>query len=238
MTNKEKKTARIVGAFFLIAMVTSILGAGLIESVLNDPDYLTGVSANRTLVIIGVLLELVNGIAVVGIAVFMFSLFKKYSEALALGYVALRIIEAVIVIAAVVSALSLIALSQEYVKAGAPDASYFQTVGTLFLAARAHWVSTMLGIFFSLGALLFYYLLYQSKLVPRFISVWGLIAVALVLTWNLLELFDVTFGLSINMIFVLPIILNEIFLGIWLIAKGVNPSAIASESAIADIDED
>ncbi len=83
--NSNRKTARIVGALFLTAMVTSILGAGLIESVLDAPDYLTGVSANETLVIIGALLELVNGIAVVGIAVFMFPLFKKYSEALALG---------------------------------------------------------------------------------------------------------------------------------------------------------
>ncbi len=235
MTTKEKKTARIVGALFLTAMVTSILGAGLIESVLNAPDYLTDVSANETTVIIGVLLELVNGIAVVGIAVFMYPLFKKYSEALALGYVAFRIIEAVIVIAAVVSALSLIALSQEYVKAGAPDASYFQTLGTSFLAIRAHWVSTMLGIFFSLGALLFYYLLYQSRLVPRFISVWGLIAVVLVLTWNLLEF--VGLSISIGIILALPIILNEIFLGIWLIAKGFNSSAIVPESTIADIDE-
>jgi hypothetical protein len=158
---------------------------------------------------------------------------KKYSEALALGYVALRIIEAVVIIAAVVSALSLIALSQEYVKAGAPDASYFQTLGTSFLAIRAHWVSTMLGIFFSLGALLFYYLLYQSKLVPRFISVWGLIGVALILTWNLLDLF----GISAGMILALPIILNEIFLAIWLIVKGFDSSAIASGSAKTDIDE-
>ena len=227
--NSTRKTARIVGALFLTAMLTSILGGGLIEAVLDAPEYLMDVSANETQVIIGVLLELVNGIAVVGIAVFMFPLFKKYSEALALGYVAFRIIEAVIAVAAVVSALTLLALSQEFVKAGAGDASYFQTLGTSLLAARAFWISTMLGIFFSLGALLFYYLLYQSKLLPRFISVWGLIGVALILTWNLLEMFGIS--VSAGMILALPIILNEIFLGIWLIAKGFNSSAIASESA-------
>jgi hypothetical protein len=210
-------------------MLNSILGGGQIEAVLDAPEYLMDASANQTQVIIGVLLELVNGIAVVGIAVFMFPLFKKYSEALALGYVAVRIIEAVIVIAAVISPLSLIALSQEYVQAGAPDASYFQTLGSSFLAARALWVGLMLGIFISLGALLFYYLLYQSKLVPRWLSVWGLIAVALLLTWNLLEMFSIS--INAGMILALPIILNEIFLGIWLIVKGFNPSAIASPSA-------
>jgi len=227
--NSDKKTARIVGALFLIAMLTSILGGGLIETVLDAPEYLMDVSANETQVIIGVLLELVNGIAVVGIAVFMFPLFKKYSEALALGYVAFRIIEAVIAVAAVVSALTLIALSQEYVKTGAGDASYLQTLGTSFLAARAFWVSTMLGIFFSLGALLFYYLLYQSKLLPRFISVWGLIGAALILIWNLLEMFGIS--VSAGMILALPIILNEIFLGIWLIVQGFNSSAITSPAA-------
>ncbi len=227
--NSNRKTARIVGALFLTAMVTSLLGGIWLESILTAPDYLISVSANETQVIIGVLLELINGIAVVGIAVAMFPFFKKYSEALALGYVAIRIIEAVIVIAAVISPLSLIALSQEYVQAGAPDASYFQTLGSSFLAARALWVSLMLGIFFSFGALLFYYLLYQSKLVPRWLSVWGLIAVALLLTWNLLEMFGIS--ISAGMILALPIILNEIFLGIWLIVKGFNPSAIASASA-------
>ena len=179
------------------------------------------------------LLELINGLAVVGIAVAMYPIFRKQYVALALGYVALRIIEAVIIIAAVISPLTLIALSLEYIQAGAADASYFQTLGALFMAARGHLVGLLLAIFFSLGALLFYYLLYQSKLVPRFISVWGFIGAAMVLTWNLLEAFGIS--ISIGMILALPIILNEIFLGIWLIVKGFNPPAIASESVTVDM---
>jgi hypothetical protein len=222
--NSTNRTARIVGALFLTAMVTSLLGAALIESILNAPDYLMNVSAKETQVVIGVLLELIDGTAVVGIAVMMFPIFKKDNEALALGYVAFRIIEAVIIITGVISPLILIALSQEYLTAGAPVASYFQTLGASFLTARAYLVGRMLGIFFSLGALLFYYLLYRSKLVPRFISIWGFIAVALVLAWNLLEIFGIR--VSVGIILGLPIILNEIFLGIWLIAKGFNSSAI------------
>ncbi|MGB3717335.1 MAG: DUF4386 domain-containing protein [Candidatus Promineifilaceae bacterium] len=233
--NTNKKTARIVGVLFLTAMVTSILGGAIIESILTAPDYLIDVSANETQVVIGVLLELINATAVVGIAVMMFPLFKKHNEALALGYVGFRIIEAVIAIGAVITPLTLIALSQEYLTAGASDASYFQTLGTSFIEVRAQLVGQMLGIFFSIGALLFYYLLYQSKFVPRFISVWGLIGAVLVLTWNLLEILGIS--LSVGMILALPIILNEIFLGIWLIAKGFNPSSIVSDSAKADIDE-
>jgi hypothetical protein len=227
--NSSKKTARIVGALFLIAMVASILGGSLVDAILSAPDYLTDASVNRTQVTVGVLLEVINGIAVIGIAVMMFPLFKKHDEALALGYVALRIVEAVSSIAAATGALAVIAVGQEYARMGAPDASYSQTLGTSLLAARTVWVGPMLAIFFGLAALLLYYLLYQTRLLPRFISIWGLIAVALVLAWNMLELFGIS--VSAGIVLALPMILNEIFLAIWLIVKGFNSSAIASESA-------
>jgi hypothetical protein len=227
--NANKRTARIVGALFLTAMVTSLVGGVWLESMLSAPDYLTTVSASETQVIIGVLLELINCAAVVGIAVLLFPILKKLNEALALGYVGVRVVEAAILTVAVISPLVLITLSQEYVAAGASDASYFQTLGTLLIAARAHMAGLLVPVFFSLGALLLYCLLYQSKLVPRFISVWGLIGVASVFTWNLLE----AFGLSISagLVFGLPIILNEIFLGFWLIVKGFDTSTIPSSSA-------
>ncbi len=222
----DKRTARIVGALFLIAMVTSLAGGIWLESVLSTPDYLTTVSANQAQVIIGVLLELTNAAAVVGIAVVLFPVLKKYGEALALGYVGLRVVEAAVLVAAVVSPLLLITLSQEYVTGGASDAAYSQTLGTLIGAARAHMAGLLVPIFFSLGALLLYSLLYRSRLVPRFISIWGFIAVAAVLAWNLSE----TFGMHISagMVFGLLIILNEIFLGFWLIVRGFSPASSAS----------
>ena len=231
MTNKDRRTARIVGALFLIAMVASLVGAGLIEAVLAGPDVVASAHADRTRMAIGVLLELINAVAVVGIAVGMFPLFKKQDEALALGYVALRIIEAVIIIAAVISPLALIALGQAYATATA-DAAFLQNVGASFVAVRALLVGQLTGVFFGLAALVFYYLLYQSRLVPRFISVWGLVAVVLVLGWNIAELVGVE--VSIGMILVLPIILNEIFLGIWLIVKGFEPApAVAAPTETA-----
>ncbi|MGW8251691.1 MAG: DUF4386 family protein, partial [Anaerolineales bacterium] len=87
----------------------------------------------------------------------------------------------------------------------------------------------LLTVFFSLGALIFYYFLYQSRLVPRWLSAWGLIAAVLVLAWNLLEAFGIS--ISAGLIFGLPIILNEITLGIWLIAKGFNQSAVVPSSS-------
>jgi hypothetical protein len=182
------------------------------------------VSENKTQVITGVILELVNGLAVVGIAVVMYPLFRKKFDALALGYVALRIIEAVIIFAAIISPLTLLGLGQE-----ALDASNFQTLGAALLAVRSILVGQLTGIFFSLAALLLFYLLYQTKLVPHFISVWGLISVALVLVWNLVELYGIT--VSFGMILALPMILNEIFLALWLIIKGFDQPAVDTGSA-------
>ena len=134
--NTNKKTARIVGVLFLTAMVTYLIGSGFLESILNAPDYLINVYPNKTQVIIAMLLELICAAAVVGIPVMMFPIFKQHNESIALGYLGFRIIESAIIIVSEISLLSLLTLSQEYVKAGAPDSSYFQTLGTLFMAER------------------------------------------------------------------------------------------------------
>jgi hypothetical protein len=224
--NSNRKTATIVGALFLTVMVTWFIGSELIESILNAPDYLINVYPNRIRVIIGVLFELIEVAAVAGIAVMMFPILKKYNERIALGYVVFRILECAMLIVAAISPLLLITLSQEYLNAGAPDASSFQALSTLFMTLRQHWTLLMLAIFYCLAALMFYYVLYQTKLIPRFISVWGLIAATMALTTPLL-------GTLLG----IPMGLNELFLGIWLIVKGFNPSAIASGSAKTDINE-
>jgi hypothetical protein len=220
----HRKTAIIVGALFLIAMVTSLMGGGVLESVINAPGYLTDVSANMTVLWIGVALELINAIAVVGIAVMLFPILKQLNESVAVGYVGFRLIESVSCVASAVIPLSLITLSQAYLEAGVADAPYFHTLGALVLGARADIAGVLIPIFFGLGALLLYYALYRSRLVPRFISVWGLIGVVLMLAINLAEI-----GLVVNMVLVLPIILNEIVLGIWLIAKGFNSTGMGQE---------
>ena len=224
--NANKQTARIVGVFFLTVNVTFLIGAILIENILNAPDYLSIVSANKTQVIIGVLLELINGIAYVGIAVLMFPILKQHNKSIALGYVGFRLIEFVMQILSDISPLLLVTLSQEFVQAGVPDASSFQTLGTLLVAER-QWAFQMVSIAFGLSALMFYYLLYQLKLIPRFITVWGLIGAAVVLINVMLDLFGYNpSNLGIIML------LNELFLGVWLIVKGFNSSAIASESGV------
>ncbi|MGD2179068.1 MAG: DUF4386 domain-containing protein [Anaerolineae bacterium] len=228
--NARNGTARSVGAFFLFSNVTFILGAlVLVEPILSAPDYLTLVSENRTQVILGVLLEIANGVAYLGIAVLMFAVLRRRFESAALGYVGFRIIEFVMQALSSLGALSLVTLSEEFVGAGSADASAFQAAGTVLLAQRS-WAFQMVSITLPLGALLFYPMLYRSKLIPRFISVWGVIGALTVLTTTMLDIFALSVGPVIGLILGLPMLLNELFLGVWLIIRGFNPSAMVSGS--------
>jgi hypothetical protein len=160
------------------------------------------------------------------VPVVMFPLFKEHNEALALGSVVFRgTLEAVCYIAIVVCWLLLLTLSQDYVKAGAADASYFQTSANLLQVASV-WIGYILSIVFSLGALMIYYLFFQTKLIPRWLSVWGLIGAVLYLAAALLGLFGSELG-----ILEAPLALQEMVLAVWLIVKGFNSSAVAALSA-------
>jgi len=223
--NTNRKTARIVGVLFIIGTVAGILSVVFTGPVLNDLDFLIKVSVNENQIIIGSLFVLIMAFALAMVPVVMFSIFKKYNEALALGSVVFRgVLEAAIYIAMVISLLLLLTVSQEYVKAGAPDASHFQTLGTLLLKANDQ-INSILEIVFSLGALMIYYLFYQSKLIPRWLSVWGLIGAILYLAAGLFAMFSVNFGILLA-----PLGVQEMVLAVWLIVKGFNPSAIASGS--------
>ncbi len=227
MSNQSMKSnrdiGRIVGALFLTLMITYSIGAFvLIDPVLNSPDYLTDISTSRTQIIVGVLLELINGIAYVAIAVLVFPILKQLNESMALAYVGLRIIEFTMQIISDLSPLLLTELSQDFVTAGAPDDATFQALGAL-LQAQRYWANQMVFITYSLGALIFYYLLYRSRLIPRFLSVWGMIGAPLVLIGVLLE----AFGFEPVVILGGQMGLNEIILGIWLIVKGFQSQKLA-----------
>jgi hypothetical protein len=125
-------------------------------------------------------------------------------------------------------------LSQEFVKSGAPDVPYFQTLGTLLLAA--HDWAFLLGLtVFSLGSLVLNYILYQSKLIPRWLSGWGFIGAALTLAASLIPQLGYSLSSSIDTLMNSPIALQEMVFAVWLIVKGFNSSAIASLSSKTDI---
>jgi len=225
--NSNRKTAIIVGVLFIIATVAPITSILFIGSI-YEPDYLTAVSANENQVLIGALLWLVMTAAIVSIPIFMFPILKKYNESLALGYVGARIFEGFFPAFNIISLLSLLSLSREFVNAAAPVASYFQTSGAIILSAL-DWSSILGGFPFVLGALTLNYVLYKSKLIPRWLSGWGFIGGVL---YGSGALAGDMFGLIDPTILFIALAIQEMALAVWLIVKGFNSSAIAQSEKL------
>ena len=232
----SRKTAIIVGVLYIVGTVAGVLSLVFAGSILNDPDYLIKVSANENQIITGALFVLVMGLALAMVPVMMFPVLKNHHEALAVGYVVFRgALEAVCYIGMAICWLLLIVVSQEYVQAAASEASYFQTLGALVSGANDS-IRSILEIVFPLGALMFYTVLYQSKLIPRWISGWGLIAVILWLAVGLLGVFRLITPMStIQVVLSLPIALQEMVLAVWLIVKGFNLSPIFDNVGSAQV---
>jgi hypothetical protein len=227
--NSYRKNAISAGVLWIIGTVAGLLCFPFL-GIVDEPDYLTKIASNENQVIIGAFLLLIMAFACAGIAIWLYPVLKRQNQSLALGSVGFRIIENVLGIVSTICLLSLVPLSQEFVKAGAPVASYFQTSGTLLVGARDS-ISNIHLIPFCIGALMYYYVFYQSKLIPRWLSGWGLVAIIMNITSALLVLFNLIGNFSIaQVVLSIPIGAQEMVLGVWLIVKGFNPSAIASLS--------
>jgi len=236
--DSSKTTARIAGALFIAATAATVLGDILTGSIVGAPDYLVQIAANHNLVVLGALLKIVSAAAGAGIAIALYPVLRKHNEGLALGSVGFRLVEGVFYLVAALGLLSLLSLGQEYASAGPQAAPALQVLGTLILAARV-WAGFVVGvIFFCLGAAMYYYVLYRSRLIPRWLSAWGLAGLALVFSMTLLIAFRERISGPSGMLLLLavPIGLQEMVLAVWLIVKGFNPSAIASGSTKTDTD--
>jgi len=222
--NTYQKNARIVGVLFIIGTVAGILSNVFLGPFLNDPELLSSLAANRNKIVIGSLLVLTMGLSLSIMPVFLYPIFKKYNEPLALGAVVFRgVLEAVIYIMQALLVLLLIPLSQEFIAADSASISVYQHLVAFFMSADA-WFGYILSIVFSLGALMIYYVFYQSRLIPRWLSVWGLIGGLLYFAYPMLGMFGTDFGLLM-----LPLAVQEMVMALWLIIKGFNPDAIASQ---------
>jgi hypothetical protein len=228
--DSSKRIARIVGALFITATAASLLGTVLTGSIVGAPDYLVQMAADKNLIVLGALLKLVAAAASAGIAIALYPVLRKHNEGLALGSVGFRLVEAVFYIVGALGLLSLLSLGQEYASAGSQATPTLQVLGTSILAVR-NWAGFVVGVtFFCLGAAMYYYVLYRSRLIPRWLSAWGLAGLALLFSMVLLIAFgERPSGPSgMQLLLAIPIGLQEMVLAVWLIVKGFSSPALAS----------
>ena len=220
----ERKTALAAGILYLLTFVSVPIGF-LYNSVLNDPDFIVGSGAD-TAVVIGGILEIIVALAGIGTAIVLYPVLKRQNEALALGFIGTRVLEASTIFADVVCLMAIVTLRRAGV--GAEALVTGKTLVALYGLFR-------LGqnLMPAVNDLLLGSLLYQSRLVPRILPVLGIIGAPLLIANTIVFMFGITSGplFVLTGIGVLPIALFEFSLGVWLIVKGFNPSALNSLSA-------
>src|SRR5665647_2670045 len=229
--SSTRRTALVAGVFYLITFV-SIPTLTLYSTVKGDGFIISSASATGALW--GCLLEVVVGLAGIGTAVTLFPVVRRQNEAMALGFVATRTLEAAMIFAGVASLLSLVALRQP--GASGADATSLTTVGQALVAFYNGVFLVGQSLMPPLNALLLGTLMYRSGLVPRIIPLFGLVGAPLQLTAVVLTMFGVVDRTSAATgILVIPDFIWELSLGIYLVVKGFKPCPITDAMNAARI---
>jgi hypothetical protein len=228
----DRKAAAVAGVLFILGTVPALLSLPLAANTVNAPDPLTAMSANEGRMIVYTAIKFIMGTACAGIGLSLYPILKKYNEGLAFGAGGFRVMEGTLHVVGALLYVVLLALSREFVSAGAPASSYFQTAAVLVNAAIGWLRDAAILLTFGIGALMYYIVFYQYRLVPRWLSIWGLVGIILTIIGALLVMFHLLppFG-TVQVIFNLPILPQELVLAAWLIAKGIHPPATASGDA-------
>jgi len=215
------------GIFFIFTFLSYGIGSGLIDSVITTQDFLSNVNVNQTQIVIGVILmALVHTFLNIGMPVIMLPILKPYNRYLAYGYLSAATVATVTLLVGSIFLLLLLPLSDEYVNASSVTIPNIEIMGMLL--KKGSFFGYHMGMaLWSLGGLMFVSVLYTSKLIPRPMSVWGIVGYVFLLLGSISEMFG--HKEIVEIVSVIPGGLFEITLSVWLIVKGFNASAIGSE---------
>ena len=211
-----------VGVLLLACSVTSLLSAVPLGSTLDGDDYLQKLASADNRVIVTALIEFLWAATAAGIAIALYPVIRQHNRAVALGSVAGRVVEAVFILVGTLSLLVLLSMSQQS-PADPSAASAYQATADAWLAVRDWTFGFLVLLAFLSGALLYYYVLYAARLIPRWLSGWGLAAVALAAVATIYAASTQDFGFTtLTTALNIPIALQELVLAVWLILKGFN----------------
>lgn len=222
--DSNSKTARIAGILFIFATVTGITSVLLTGSKLETPMDAANIASNQIQLLTAAFFIIIMSFACAGIAIALYPVIKKENEGLAVGAVGFRIIEAVFHLISAIALVVLVKLSLEYQSGGSPDLLNFQPFSAILKSL--HDGTFNLGLMsFTIGAFMYYVIFFQSGLIPKWLSAWGIIGVILTFILTVLILFNQEIPEALSGLFNFPIAIQEMVLAIWLIVKGFNQTA-------------
>ena len=223
---KERKISIIIGSLFLISTTSFLFGDRFVAEVLRNPEYLKNTYPNTQKVALGTILQFINNMAVIGIGLMFLPILRRYNPNAAFGYLITRIVEATLLFVSAICILAIIPLSKQYLQAAAGDLTHFETFGLLLKHMKYKGFQIAM-VALGFGSFFLCYVLYQTKLVPRFFSILGFIGYTALLVKVFAELLGYQVGGSILYI---PGALFEFLMPLWLLIKGFNASAITSKT--------
>lgn len=223
-----RRHAITAGVLFIIATAFLFVGEAFYKPALTAPDVLASAAASKSRIVFGILVEFTCVLAIPLIAVALYPVLKRVSVALAIGYVAFRLFEAMIFASSEIDRLLILALSEAY--NAAPVA---QTEALEMLLRAMSGGETLSGttgpiynLVFVIGMLMLNWMLWQSRLVPRWISGWGMIS-ALVLGGLVIVVLFTQVPDTVAIVLIVPLAVQEMVLALWFIFKGFDQVALA-----------
>jgi len=222
--------SRLIGALFLLGFLFYGVGAALVTSVTGASDFVATISAHQTTLVLGAFLMLLNTVVDVGKGVLFFPILENHGKRSALAYLALIIVQVVLLDVGVVGLLVIVPLGQLAVDAGPTSAAWAQPLGSLL----TQWNNMAYSIgeaTLGVGGLFLCSLLFRTLLVPRFIAVGGFIGYVSLMVGMIAEIFGVHIGLMLS----IPGIFFEVGLPVWLFIKGFQPEAYAGRAEVLKI---
>jgi|tagenome__1003787_1003787.scaffolds.fasta_scaffold20945953_3 hypothetical protein len=230
--NSTRRTSITAGTLLVVATVAVLAAAQLVDPVLTNGNPSADVAGHPLRIAAGGLFYLIAAAGSAGIGISVYGVLKKTNAAVALGSVVFRALEASLYVVAVVALLGVQTLARQTGIGHSTDQTSIRAVGDALLSMREH--ATLAGVFaFTLGAGMYYVLFYRSRLVPRWLSAWGLVGVAAMLTACLLALFSDRPITGFTLL-ILPIAVQEIVLAVWLLAKGFSLSTLPATATSED----
>jgi hypothetical protein len=216
--NTTSKPSKILGIAFLLQFITSFSSGVFLQPALilpgNASESMLRIANHPSLLKIYILVEMLTALGVIFLGAILYLVLRKKNEIMALTAFAFYILEGVIIATSKLQALPLLQMSQAYVTTGQPD--HLLTLASQALTFMDSGF-TLLMLAFCPGAILFYYLLHKSNVVPRWLSLWGLITVAPLLFAIPLVMFDV----QVPEFIIIPYIPFEFVIGVWILVKGI-----------------
>jgi hypothetical protein len=213
----DRRTALMAGVLFIIATIASLVGTAIEQPVLQGTDYLKVPSTANGLSA-GAIAELVAAGTSAAIAIALYPVLQRWSSGLALGSVVFRAMEAVMYTLGTVALLAITQIGRASQTLDAADGRVMRAMADVLMSVRQE--AILAGVFaFTIGSLMYYFTFYRSRLIPRWLSGWGILAVILMLVACVLALFS---GAPVQTYvpLIVPIALQEMVLAVWLIVRG------------------